>query len=102
VDAELSELFGWVLREAITNVVRHSHASHCTVLLGPRSIAVLDDGRGGAPGAGNGLVGLSERVAAVGGVVSAGPARPGWRLQVDVPAASDPSLPDSATLGVAQ
>jgi two-component system sensor histidine kinase DesK len=102
VDAELSELFGWVLREAITNVVRHSHASHCTVLLGPRSIAVLDDGRGGASEAGNGLVGISERVAAVGGVVSAGPARPGWRLQVDVPAVSDADLPDSAALGVGQ
>ena len=86
VDAELSELFGWVLREAVTNVVRHSHASHCTVLLAARSIAVIDDGRGGAPAAGNGLVGLRERVAAAGGVVSAGPARPGWRLQVDVPA----------------
>jgi two-component system sensor histidine kinase DesK len=89
VDPELSELFGWVLREAITNVVRHSHATHCTVLLGPRSIAVLDDGRGGVAGAGNGLVGLRERVAATGGIVSAGPARPGWRVQVDVPVVVD-------------
>jgi two-component system sensor histidine kinase DesK len=101
VDAELSELFGWVLREAVTNAVRHSHASHCTVLLGPRSIAVVDDGRGGAAGAGNGLVGLSERVAAVGGVVSAGPARPGWRLQVDVPestgSAEGSSAPDPSS-----
>jgi len=97
VDAGLSELFGWVLREAITNVVRHSHATHCTVLLGTRSIAVIDNGRGGAAGAGNGLVGLSERVAAVGGVVSAGPARPGWRLQVDVPETTENAVPDAAT-----
>lgn len=97
VDTGLSELFGWVLREAITNVVRHSHARHCTVLLGPRSIAVVDDGRGGTPGGGNGLVGLSERVAPVGGVVSAGPAHPGWRLQVDVPEAFEAPIPDPAT-----
>jgi two-component system sensor histidine kinase DesK len=102
VDAELSELFGWVLREAVTNVVRHSHASHCTVLLGPRSIAVIDDGRGGAPGAGNGLVGLSERVAAVGGIVSAGPARPGWRLQVDVPEAVESAPTAASRAGAAQ
>ncbi|HZY77398.1 MAG TPA: hypothetical protein VFE40_13855, partial [Jatrophihabitantaceae bacterium] len=85
-------------REAITNVVRHSHATHCTVLLGARSIAVIDDGRGGSPGAGNGLVGLSERVAAVGGVVSAGPGRPGWRLQVDVPVASETAEPDATVV----
>lgn len=100
VDADLSELFGWVLREAITNVVRHSHASHCTVLLGPRSIAVLDDGRGGTSGVGNGLVGLTERVTAMSGTVSAGPARPGWRLQVDVPGAAD-TAPDPAAANIA-
>jgi two-component system sensor histidine kinase DesK len=85
VDPELSELFGWVLREAITNVVRHAHATHCTVRLGRRSITVLDDGRGGTAGAGNGLSGLRERVTAAGGTASAGPVRPGWRVHVDVP-----------------
>jgi two-component system sensor histidine kinase DesK len=93
VDPELSELFGWVLREAVTNVVRHAHASHCSVLLGPRSIEIRDDGRGAAAGAGNGLTGLRERVAAAGGTVAVGPARPGWRLRVDVPASAATSVP---------
>ena len=47
VDADLQELFGWVVREATTNVVRHSHATTCTVTLGPRSIEIADNGFGG-------------------------------------------------------
>lgn len=97
VDPDLSELFGWVLREAVTNVVRHAHAAHCAVLLTARSIEVRDDGRGAAAGAGNGLTGLRERVAAAGGSVVAGPARPGWRLRVDVPSSSaEPAAVDAA------
>ncbi|MGH8960984.1 MAG: sensor histidine kinase [Jatrophihabitantaceae bacterium] len=81
----LSELFGWVLREAITNVVRHSHAAHCAVGLGANWMEVVDDGRGGVSGAGNGLTGLRERVVAAGGSVGVGSAAPGWRIRVDVP-----------------
>ncbi|MCZ4519109.1 sensor histidine kinase [Rhodococcus ruber] len=63
------ELFGWVLREAVTNVVRHSHAQHCRVTLTSSSIAIVDDGRGPAEDTcgGNGLRGLGERVSAAGG-----------------------------------
>lgn len=101
VPVELRELFGWVLREAVTNVVRHSGASTVRVLVTSRSIEVVDDGTGGPaddgasggragsagrsggraastrPGAGGGtgLVGLAERVAAAGGRLEAGPAR---------------------------
>ncbi len=83
------ELFGWVLREAITNVVRHSRARKCTVTVGPTWIEIVDDGDEGpvlVGGAGNGLTGLRERVAAAGGVaqVCPGPDR-GWRVRVDVP-----------------
>src|SRR5262249_35436833 len=35
VDPAFSELFGWVVREGVTNVVRHSRAAHCTITLGP-------------------------------------------------------------------
>ena len=96
VPAELSELFGWVVREAVTNVVRHAHAAHCTVTLGRTSIEVRDDGRGGIFGAGNGLTGLRERVAAAGGAVEAGGGASGWRVRVDVPAAV-PAAPLPAT-----
>jgi two-component system, NarL family, sensor histidine kinase DesK len=85
VDDSTQELFGWVVREGVTNVVRHSRASSCQVLISPSSVEILDDGvgSGGARRRGNGLAGLAERVAAAGGEIEAGPAGPaGWRLAV--------------------
>lgn len=68
------ELFGWVIREAVTNVVRHSSARHCRVTLTASSISIVDDGCGPAEGTGdgNGLRGLGERVAAAGGSLTIG------------------------------
>jgi two-component system sensor histidine kinase DesK len=84
---DLHELFGWVVREGLTNVVRHARASGCRVTLTDDSVEILDDGLGGEAGQGGaGLVGLRERVAAAGGTVEAGPTRQGWRLRVEVPA----------------
>ncbi|GAA2756583.1 sensor histidine kinase [Actinopolymorpha rutila] len=40
------EVFGWVVREGVTNVVRHSGAATCTVRLTPTSVEVVDDGIG--------------------------------------------------------
>jgi two-component system sensor histidine kinase DesK len=85
VDPELSELFGWVVREAVTNVVRHSRAQHCLVNLGPRWIEIADDGRGGIGGAGNGLTGLRNRVGAVGGTLLSSGTLRGWRVRAEVP-----------------
>ncbi|MEV0125578.1 histidine kinase [Streptomyces sp. NPDC050703] len=93
-DEEGEAALAWALREAVTNVVRHSGARRCTVaftvrrtLAGPRlELRVEDDGRGGAGAAGNGLTGLAERVAAVGGELDAGAAgRRGFRLAARVP-----------------
>jgi two-component system sensor histidine kinase DesK len=82
----LSELFGWVVREGVTNVVRHSRANHCRIELGPDWIEIADDGRGGLPGAGNGLSGLRERVGAAGGTLTAtGGGFTGFRLRAAVP-----------------
>ncbi len=66
------ELFGWVIREAVTNVVRHSSARQCRVTLTASSISIVDDGVGPATeqSGGNGLRGLSERVAAAGGALT--------------------------------
>ena len=83
VDDRHQELFGWVLREGLTNVVRHAHATSCAVLLSTSSVEILDDGVGGQPLSGDGLAGLRQRVAAAGGRVEAGPRHPnGWRLRV--------------------
>jgi two-component system sensor histidine kinase DesK len=76
-----SQTFGWVIREAATNAIRHSHAKAADVTLTVTHVdAVLefrDDGRGvrglvGASRAGSGLIGLRERVTAAGGTFSVG------------------------------
>ncbi len=91
VDPEHVELFGWVVREGLTNVVRHAHASTCSVRLSESSVEIVDDGVGGTTAAGNGLAGLRERVAAAGGILDAGPAQPsGWRLRVALTPARSP------------
>lgn len=86
VDPSNQELFGWVVREGLTNVVRHAHASACSVRLSPFSVEIVDDGVGSGNGApGSGLAGLRERVVAAGGAVDAGPVQPkGWRLRVSL------------------
>jgi two-component system sensor histidine kinase DesK len=87
VDAAHQELFGWVVREGLTNVVRHAHASSCAVRLASSSVEIVDDGLGSAAATrpGSGLSGLRERVAEAGGVVEAGPLQPrGWRLRVSL------------------
>ena len=76
------------MREGVTNVVRHARAQTCTITIGPDWVEVADDGSSTAAPAGNGLTGLGERVAAVGGRVLAGPwaadDRAGWRLRVEL------------------
>ncbi|MFE2957990.1 sensor histidine kinase [Nocardia tengchongensis] len=83
-----SVVFGWVLREAVTNVVRHSGAAHCWVRVTPNSIEIADDGVGPRDSArtGSGLSGLRERVRATGGELTLG-ARPegGFRVLASFP-----------------
>lgn len=66
VPSDRRELFAWAVREAVTNVVRHSRASRCTITLGPREVRIVDDGQG-CPDLdrrpGSGLRGLRERAA---------------------------------------
>jgi two-component system sensor histidine kinase DesK len=82
------ELFAWVVREGVTNVVRHSGAKKCTIRLGASSVEVVDDGKGPAPSGsstGHGLVGLRERADKVGASVQVGQAPGGgFRLAVRV------------------
>jgi len=67
-------LAGWVVREGVTNVVRHSGASRCRIRIGPGSIEIADDGRGPRSDSvtGNGLRGLAERVEGAGGALRVG------------------------------
>ncbi len=86
-----------VVQEALTNVLRHAPDAEEIVVevcfTGPElRVAVRDDGRGGpkmpaaAFGCGFGLVGLSERVTALGGRLEAGPRRRrGWQVTASLP-----------------
>ncbi|MEV0155980.1 sensor histidine kinase [Micromonospora sp. NPDC050686] len=80
-----------VAQEALTNVLRHADATRVavTVRAAPDrlSLEVVDDGRGSSPGGpGQGLRGMSERVALLGGTVQAGPTgTAGFRVYVRLP-----------------
>ncbi|MFI1969208.1 two-component sensor histidine kinase [Streptomyces cinnamoneus] len=82
----------WALREAVTNVVRHSGATRCDVALEESGdelcLTVTDDGHGPSRPHGNGLTGLTERLALADGRLETGPApRGGFRLRACVPLA---------------
>lgn len=86
VDADAVEPFGWVVREAVTNVVRHSRAASCTITVGPRWIEISDDGAGATSTAraGTGLVGLRERLEHVGGTLTASRTAHGWCVRAEL------------------
>ncbi|MFC9328398.1 sensor histidine kinase [Kitasatospora sp. NPDC057015] len=91
----VQSVLGWVLREATTNVLRHSEAGHCSVRLrladGRAVLELENDGvpapaRPARPGNGTGLRGLRERLAAHEGTLDLPPARPGsFLLRASVP-----------------
>ena len=81
----------YVVSEALTNVAKHANASaaHVTVetVNGDLRLSISDDGVGGAdPTRGSGLVGLKDRVEAIGGTLTV-QSRPGQgtRLVIEVP-----------------
>jgi two-component system sensor histidine kinase DesK len=81
VRPELQEVFGYVVREGVTNVLRHARATRCEVRLGDTWVEMRDDGRGaGDTATGGGLSGLAERLGQVGGKLAAGPLPDGGYL----------------------
>jgi two-component system, NarL family, sensor histidine kinase DesK len=77
-----------VLREAVTNVVRHARARNCYLRLAPIDgscvLEVQDDGLGGFQAEGNGLRGMRERIEALGGVLER-ETMAGTRLRIKFP-----------------
>lgn len=74
VPHRVQEALAWVVREAVTNVVRHAAAAHCTIALradqpGAVRLSISNDGVGRTPRGrgGSGLAGLRERLAPLGG-----------------------------------
>jgi two-component system sensor histidine kinase DesK len=71
IDPGTSAVLAMALREAVTNVIRHSGARSCTIVLsqkpGGLEMIVRDDGDGEAVRVGGGITGLRSRLAAAGG-----------------------------------
>jgi two-component system sensor histidine kinase DesK len=90
LDRESEAVLGWVIREATTNVIRHSGAKHCQIKLcetdSQLQVEVLNDGwRVVQAPAGNGLRGLEERLASIGGTLEASPLPDaGFRLRATI------------------
>jgi two-component system, NarL family, sensor histidine kinase DesK len=95
-DPDAEAALAWCLREAITNVIRHSGAKNCHVSIARRehglSLKVRDDGAGYHTGGeasdararGTGLRGMSERLTAVGGHLEVRPSEDGFCLVATV------------------
>ncbi len=117
-DPEAEAALAWCLREAVTNVVRHSGAKNCYLSLsrpaGTISLTVRDDGTGHTPPPGrgtqplpvgsaphsSGLRGMSERLSAVGGSLEVRPdLHPGFSLTATVSAAPVSGAPVSGVAG---
>jgi two-component system, NarL family, sensor histidine kinase DesK len=102
IPTAVDAVLGWAVREGVTNIVRHGRAGSAEIRVelngGTAGVDISNDrraqdetgtGSGATPrGAGTGLSGLRERVAAFGGGVEAGPSDGGgFRLRVWVPIA---------------
>jgi signal transduction histidine kinase len=81
----------YVVSEALANAAKHARASvvqvHVRTTDGRLHLSVRDDGVGGAdPRRGSGLVGISDRVQALGGTITVhSPTGEGTRLRIDLP-----------------
>jgi two-component system sensor histidine kinase DesK len=95
----MDAVLAWAVREGVTNVIRHSRADRCEILVAQNGeevrVEVKDDGRGSPPehegsySNGSGLSGLAERIAGSGGHFEAGSlSEGGFRLRVSLPVSS--------------
>ena len=81
----------YIVSEALTNTAKHAHASVVDILVDARGgvlgLSIHDDGRGGVdPSRGSGLIGLTDRVDALGGTIEVtSPSEGGTTLQVTLP-----------------
>ncbi|WP_232820415.1 sensor histidine kinase [Brachybacterium sp. YJGR34] len=79
---DLSELFGYVIREGVTNIVRHSRATRATIDVDEHSVTVTDDGIGIPEGTDrSGLRGLEARLAVAGCALEVASGETGTRLR---------------------
>ncbi|WP_143590938.1 sensor histidine kinase [Thermoactinospora rubra] len=103
---EVGTVLAWLVREGSTNVLRHADATWCriTVAAAPDRVelTLANDGmRGPAGTAGSGVIGMTERVTALGGTLTAGPGpRPGeYVLSAKIPYGGPPRRPEHGEHG---
>lgn len=94
--APVNALLAWAVREATTNILRHSHAQRCwlngSAAAGLVRMEIVNDGATAAPSAeGTGLTGLADRAHELGGRAHQGYGRNRFRLSVEVPVAVPPA-----------
>jgi PAS domain S-box-containing protein len=94
--AEIEASAYFVVAEALTNIVKHAHAESATVSAAVENevlrVEVCDDGIGGADPSGRGLVGIRDRVTALGGQFSVeSPAGGGTVLTATLPISAVPA-----------
>ncbi|SDF28636.1 two-component system, NarL family, sensor histidine kinase DesK [Blastococcus fimeti] len=90
---EVQTALAWVVREAVTNVLRHSRATQCTITLTVPErevrLSVVNDGTQSTGSAwGTGLTGLAERLTTVGGRLRAGAEGDRFVLTATLPGAT--------------
>ena len=83
VQGPARSVLGRVLREGMTNVLRHAQPSHCTIEIGPDRLVLCNDGATAGPSeGGTGLAGLERYLEESRGRLTAGPdGRGGFRLE---------------------
>ena len=85
---EQESVVALVVREAVTNVVRHANAHNCVLRLAPSNgncqLEIHDDGLGGEQQEGSGLRGMRERVESLGGSVQRDTSA-GTKLRIEFP-----------------
>ncbi len=94
--AEIEASAYFIVAEALTNIVKHAHARSAEVSAsvhdGTLELEVRDDGIGGADPVGHGLVGMNDRVTALGGRLSVhSPAGGGTVLTATLPISPVPA-----------
>jgi two-component system sensor histidine kinase DesK len=94
---DIDVVLAWIVREAVTNVIRHSRARHCLIRIVSNPshlhVEIRNDGsprtESSRAEGGSGLSGLAERLAKVGGTIEAGALPvtdgPGFQLKAEIP-----------------
>jgi len=103
--SETDQALGFVVREALTNVIRHSEATHCRLRLqrqaGRVVLRVEDDGVGELDRTGFGVRSIHERIAALGGQVEFTRGQ-GLKLKVSIPCAEPSAAETDLVPAIAQ